>query len=239
MDNNAPDKKVELNEEYYLKLFHDLRSYLTVIGGYTSLLLDDEEIGLADEHKDYLVKIRKGYKNMLSLLNDTTDLIIVKILSKSLNKKELDFKNIISKAADAAKAELKEKNITLEQNLPDNPMLFSGEEELMVKTVYHCLAQFILFAPEESVIKSAIFSKEDKCLLSISSSGANIPQEEIPNLFIPFLDVEWLTSYGKKKIGINMAIVKEIMELHNGSVLVESDPKKGMEIILEIPKIPK
>lgn len=237
MNNNAPNKKVELNEEYYLKLFHDLRSCLTVIGGYTSLLLDDEEIGLVGEYKDYLVKIRKGYKSMLFLLNDTTDLMVVRILSKSLNKKELDLKEIINKAADAAKMELKEKNITLEQNLPDNPVLFNGEEELMVKAAYHCLMQIILFLPENSVIKINADFNSQEIKITISNSAVNIPREEIPNLFIPFLPVEFLLSYGRKKIGINMVIVKEIMELHNGSVLVESDPEKGIEIILEISKV--
>lgn len=226
---------MELNEEYYLKLFHDLRSYLTVIGGYASLLLDDEEIGLAEEHKDYLVKIRKGYKNMLSLLNDTSDLIVVKILSRPLNKKELDLKNIINQAADAAKSELKEKNITLEQNQPDNSMLFNGEEELMAKAVYHCLAQLIIFSPKNSVIKINADLECRELKITISCSAANIPREEIPNLFIPFLPVEFLLTYGKKKIGINMAIIKEIMDLHNGSVLVESSIEEGTKITLQIP----
>lgn len=230
-------KQIKLDDEYYLKVFHDLRSGLTIMGGYTSLLMEEGESGLNGEQKEFLLKIRKGYRDTLSLLNDATDLIVVKRISESPQKKNIELKEIINKAETAAKAELKEKNITLEQNLPDNSMMFNGEEELMVRAVYHCLIQIILFSPKDSIIKINAAPVDGGITVSINCGAANIPAEKIPNLFMPFFADEFIAKFGKKKVGLSMAIVKEIMKLHNGKVLAESSTEEGLKITLQIPAL--
>lgn len=65
------------DREYYTKLFHDLRSGLSIMDGYASLVQEDDSGGLTSDQKDYIVKIRDGYKKTLSILNNANDLLML------------------------------------------------------------------------------------------------------------------------------------------------------------------
>ncbi|MFH1453988.1 MAG: HAMP domain-containing sensor histidine kinase [Armatimonadota bacterium] len=234
MNDFIKDNTVILNDEYYLKLFHDLRSGLTIMGGYSSILLE-EEGSFTEDERIYIDKINEGYKSTLELLNDATDLIITKRLAGFLDKKEMELKGVIEKAKDEAKSILKEKNITLEESTSQDPLPVKGEEELLYKAFYHALKQLVLFSPRDAVIKLNTALKEGKISVSLNCAGAVIPEEEIPSLFEPFLAAEFLTPFGKKKIGLDMTIVREIMTLYNGSIEAVMKSGEGFTINMEMP----
>lgn len=225
---------VEYDEtEFFLKFLHDLRSGLTVIGGYADIMYEEEN--LSDEQRDNIAYIKKAYIEMIQMVNDVTDLIRLNTGTIKTIKKDLDLKDLINKEVQELKPLLRDKEISLELNLPPEPMLVTGDDEILIKALEHIFAQIIDVLPMNSIIKISAAVKGKSWIVSFKDNGSGIPREEVPNLFKPFFTSPFLTSLGKKAVGLDLFIAKKMAALHNGKLWAESEAGVGTTICFEIP----
>lgn len=226
---------IEYDEtEFYLKFLHDLRSGLTIIGGYADLLIE-EDGSLTEQQMENVVQIKKSYGDMIAMVNDVTDLIRINSATIKMTKRDFDLRVVISSKVDSVKPLLEEKDITLELNLPTQEMKVFGDDELMGKALYHIFLQVIGLLPMNSVIKLNATARDSSWIVSFKDNGPGIPPEEIPNLFQPFFISTFFSTMGKREVGLDLLIAKKIVALHKGKLWVESKPEFGTTVNLEIP----
>ncbi|WP_072763602.1 hybrid sensor histidine kinase/response regulator transcription factor [Arenibacter nanhaiticus] len=129
------------------------------------------------------------------------------------------------------------KGIRFRFNYPSNGLTISYDKEKIEHVFYNLLSNAFKFTPKGGTICLDILVEEwdKKVKISITDSGPGIPKEELDSIFKLF----YQTGAGKEKIGtgIGLALTKELVDLHNGSIDVKSDPEKGSCFIVTLPII--
>jgi len=153
--------EIEYDEtEFYMKLFQELRTHLTIIGGYAALLAEDNDFPLNEEQKEKTNQILDSYKKMNIIVNDVTDLVRLKEGEVSLHAKEIDLRYILNDVIDDIKPLLTEKDVTMEVSLPSEPMMIIGDVEFLTKAIFHILEHDISYLFMNSKIKITTLLKD-------------------------------------------------------------------------------
>lgn len=230
--NNA--KTVFLNN-----MSHDIRTPMNAIIGFTSLARTHiEEKLLVD---DYLKKIATSSNHLLSLINDVLDMSRiesgkVKIISSEVELSEIidDINTIINTSADSKKLNMK----VSVHNIVNNVII---ADKLRVNQVLlNILSNAIKFTPEGGSVSVDVTQKTDApegfadYIFCIKDTGIGMSEEFKKHIFEAFSREETSTVSGILGTGLGMAITKNIVDMMNGSISVNSKQGKGSEFIVEL-----
>ncbi|MEO0138118.1 MAG: HAMP domain-containing sensor histidine kinase [candidate division WOR-3 bacterium] len=107
-----------------------------------------------------------------------------------------------------------------------------ADHELLLSAIINILKNSVEAIPDEGTVKLTTEKEGNFAVISIMDTGRGIPQEEIPNIFSPF--------YSSKKdgVGLGLALVKKVIDLHEGKITVRSELSKGTEFVIRIPIYP-
>ena len=213
---------------------HDLRTPLNSILGCAELMLENKN--LPGEDKENLEDIKTSGELLLGLINDILDLSKVRSTRVDMEMKPVYPNEIIKDSVRAMKymAEKKSQHIELVTNSTNECIL--GNRTGLIRVLNNLLSNSIKFTPENGNIKvSKRKGSDDYLIISVSDDGVGIPEEEIPALFDKFTKISHTGTGGEVGTGLGMSIVKEIIEMHDGSVEVISSPGKGTTFELLLP----
>ncbi len=147
-------------------------------------------------------------------------------------KKPVYLSEVIEEVITLLKVELKEKNVVIKKKLTTKkkPFLFDENQikQMLINLVKNSLAAILEFEEEKKgIITILTEEKKENLILTIQDNGIGIPQKEMANVFKPF--------YTTKKMGtgLGLSIISRIVREHNGEIIINSNYKKGTEIIIE------
>lgn len=222
-----------MKSEFVATVSHDLRSPLTLMRGYATML---DTVGeLNEQQQGYVKKIISGVENMSRLVNNLLDLGRIEI-GVGLQVEHVTVLDIIERATSALQLQANQKNIVLNVELSkDMPHAVEADQALLHQAVYNLLENAIKYTPESGKVTIRTLSKPDHLTFAIEDSGIGIPQEDIPHLFEKFYRGRQREARSQPGTGLGLAIVHSIAESHSGRVWVESTVGKGSIFYLQIP----
>lgn len=232
---NDMREHMRIKNDMIAVLSHDMRTPLNGIIGFSDILLDKANI--EPEYKENIVLIKESGVMLLSLINDILDLSKIQAEKDELAMKPLSISEVVQKSVKALNtlAELKEQEITLTDRASGNKIL--GNFGALMRVINNILANAIKFTPEKGSIKITIESTQKNFVtISVIDNGIGIPEDKLPFLFDKFSRISHEGTAGEKGTGLGMAIIKEIVELHNGKVEVTSKVGKGTQIKITLPQ---
>ena len=156
-----------------------------------------------------------------------------------LQKEEFNFNEISQQAYDELRISAKEKKILFNFDIPEKPILITGDKEKLREVLQNIIGNALKFTPAEGKISLAIAEDEKYLNIKVVNSGSYIPPKELPKLFQKFnrLNIEAIQKENAPVgTGLGLYITKQIVEMHNGSIDVTSDEKKGTTFHIKIPK---
>ena len=130
---------------------------------------------------------------------------------------------LVEKLLDNHAHRLAPKNITLEINIPPD-LTILGDENLLLAALANILENSIHFSPENSIIKIKAVTSNGKAIITLTDQGIGIPDYALPRVFDRFYSISRPDSM-QKSSGLGLAFVKEIIELHQGTITLENVPK--------------
>lgn len=209
-----------LRNDFVVSVSHEFNTPLAAIEGYATLLQGD---GISDEaRKKYVEKIVDNVRNLSELTGNILRLSKLEnqgILTESVFRLDEQIRRVfllLEKRWD-------EKNMELDLDLPKT--MCKGNAELMQIVWYNLISNAIKYSPSGSLIKVSIDKKEDAITVSVKDEGIGISEEDQPHVFEKFYQADKSHSSGGN--GLGLALVKRIVELHGGSVGLESEIGKG------------
>lgn len=232
---NDMREHMRIKNEMIAVLSHDMRTPLNGIIGFSNILL--EKASIEPEYKENLVLIKESGKILLNLINDILDLSKIQAEKDKLEMKPISILEVVQKSVKALTtlAELKKQEISLEKRA-ENYMILGNHDALM-RVVNNLLANSIKFTPEEGWIEIIISpGKKGFITITVTDNGIGIPKDKLPYLFDKFSRVSQSGTAGEKGTGLGMAIIKEIVEMHNGTVTVTSETGKGSHFTVTLPQ---
>ena len=215
---------------------HELRSPLTSISGFAELLLDTP---LNDKSIYEYAKIIKQESDRLStLVNKFLDLTRIEAGRMDFHPQLFQLNELIEGILYIASSHAQTKNITLDVNLPDKMEPVLIDSKLMSEVILNLLSNAIKYSPSGTKVTLNVREEGDTILIEVIDQGYGIPKKYQGRIFDKFFRVKDEAAQDEKGTGLGLSLVKEIVELHRGRILVESEVRKGstFQVILPRPR---
>lgn len=223
-----------LKSDFVSTVSHDLRSPLTLMRGYATML---EMAGaLNDQQKGYAKMIVQGVDNMAKLVNNLLDLGRIEF-GVGLQVETVPVLDILERVTGDLQMQAKQKNISLGVELPrDLPHAIEADQALLHQALYNLVENAIKYTPEGGAVTVHVDPRPDGSLIfAVQDSGIGISEEDRKRLFEKFYRGTNRDALMQRGTGLGLAIVKSIAERHGGKAWVESELGKGSVFFLQIP----
>jgi len=222
-----------LKSEFVSTVSHDLRSPLTLMRGYTTML---EMVGdLNEQQAGYVRKIVVGVESMSRLVNNLLDLGRIEA-GVGLQLEMFSIPDIIEEVTDSLRLKATQKQLHLNVEIPHTAVpLIEADPALLQQAFYNLIENAIKYTSDGKDIWVRVKTRQEKMVLEVQDTGIGISPVDRPRLFEKFYRSANREAKKERGTGLGLAIVKSIADHHNGRVWVESQLGQGSTFYFEIP----
>jgi len=226
-----------LKSDFVSTVSHDLRSPLTLMRGYTTML---QMVGeLNEQQKGYVAKIIAGVESMSRLVGNLLDLGRIEA-GIGLKIEKISAVDILDKVIGSLQPQAGQKNIDLGQDkiatrAVQRAITLFADPALLEQALYNLVENAIKYTPVGGKVKVDLQVRSTSAIFEVKDNGIGIAPLDLPHMFEKFYRSGRREAYQQRGTGLGLAIVKSIAELHNGKVWVESQLGKGSTFYIEIP----
>ena len=222
-----------LRKQMTADVAHDLRTPLTVIGGYVEAARD----GALDLTPERLDVIGLEVNRLNRLVSDLRTMSQSDSGELLISREAVDPALLLSKIGEVFRLQTEQKGISLAVEAAEGLPAFSGDEGRLMQVLENLVANAIRHTPTggEISLKVSEEAKNHKLLFSVADSGEGIPEEELPLIFERFHRVDKSRHADSNQSGLGLAIARAIVEAHGGKIWAESTRGVGTTIRFEIP----
>ena len=233
---DAAEKANQLKDEFLATLSHELRNPLNVILGYSELLLRMPEI----EGSARLVKmgeaLRRNAQSQSQLINDLLDLSRLQRGKISLNLETVSLAAIIDNAVETVRTDAAAKEIDIRLHAGDQLLLVEGDRLRLQQIAWNVLNNAVKFTPAGGSIEIDLSNEGDTAVLSVTDTGQGIDPSFLPYVFEMFRQADGSNRRRHGGLGIGLALVRQLVELHGGAISAESSgPNQGSRFTIRLP----
>lgn len=226
--------------EFLSNMSHELLTPLTCIIGLSGTLQrwsSAQAYLTPDKQQKYLKTIEESGKKLQELINDILDFSQISAGNIILQIEELSLKNLSNKLITVLQEEAQQKNISLELefNLQEAEDSFFADQERLQKLLLHLLRNALKFTPEYGKVILRVWREYNQAIFQIEDTGIGISEEQISTLFKTFQQLEKSRQRTHGGIGLGLALTKQLVELHQGTIEVESSLDQGSVFTICLP----
>lgn len=222
----------ETRKEFIANVSHDLRSPLTSVNGFLIALLDGTIPEKRREH--YYLLMKDETERMIKLVNDTLDMTHLEAGQIKIVPKNYNLTKQLQMLAVKLEPHLANKEIEI-QIIPDHQdIIVVADPDRIEQALINLVQNAIQNSPDQSVIKIYLEKQSDHVHIRIQDQGEGISEEQLEHIWKRFYKTDKARS-NKTGIGIGLAIVKSIMDLHDTEITVISRPGEGTTFAFSLP----
>jgi len=222
----------EMKSEFVATVSHDLRSPLTSMRGYTTML---SMIGdLNDRQREYVQRILEGLQQMNRLVGDLLDLRRVES-GVGLQREPCHVGLILIEAVEALRSRAKARGVTLRLEPSEGSPTVMGDRTLLRQAVSNLVDNAIKYTPSGGEVAVGLDIDVNTVTIRVSDTGIGIAAADQDRLFEKFYRIKRRETSNIQGTGLGLALVKSIVERHGGRVWVESELNKGSTFYIELP----
>jgi PAS domain S-box-containing protein len=222
-----------LKSEFVSTVSHDLRSPLTLMRGYATML---EMVGqLNEQQTGYVRKIVSGVESMTRLVNNLLDLGRIEA-GIGLQPEMVPVQDIVERVVNALQLQAAQKRIQLSADIPAQTIpLIEADQALLQQALHNLVENAIKYTRPEGKVMLRVQTQPIGVVFQVIDNGIGVSPMDLPRLFEKFYRGAQQTPKDERGSGLGLAIVKSIAERHGGRVWAESQLGKGSTFYLAIP----
>lgn len=220
---------------------HELRSPLNMIIGFSDMMVNSPEVygkqEWAPRLRSHIQQIYQSSQHLSQLVDDVLDLARIDAYRLALNKQRLPINDVINEAVDITHNLYEARNLYLRVEVSDTlpPLLY--DRTRLRQVLLNLLTNALRFTRRGGVTIRAAISGMD-AVISVVDTGVGISSEDLPKLFQEFTQLRGSIYRQGQGFGLGLAISKQLVELHGGTVRVESEPGVGSTFSFTLPLDP-
>ena len=190
---------------------------------------------LADKQRKILTRTSERIKSLSDLAAELLDLAKIEAGLITLEKETIDPAVLLEEQVALHQAQSREKNISLQLDpLPELPFLLANRVNIE-EVVSNLITNAIRYTPEEGQVRVSAETDSECLIIRVKDNGIGIAPEEVEHIFKRFYRVKNDQTRHIDGTGLGLPIVKSIVEAHNGSISVSSQPGVGSTFIVRLP----
>ena len=224
-----------LKDEFLATLSHELRTPLTSILGWATLVRSGD-VDHAENLDRALEIIERNARSQARLIDDLLDVSRIITGNLQLEVHPLNLAPIVTAAIEALKPAAGAKGIHVETALDPRSCLVSGDPNRLRQVIWNLLMNAIKFTPRGGKVTLSLQCVEAGARLTVADTGEGITAEFLPYVFHRFRQEEGSISRKAGGLGLGLAVVRHLVELHGGNVSAESaGPGQGSTFTVDLP----
>lgn len=214
---------------------HELRTPLTSIKGLTDNLMEGVAGTLSDKHRHYISRIQLNADRLTRMLTELLDLSRIEAGELELHPSALSLSVLLCDVVDAFQPLARRKGIMIDLRCPTHLPDVHVDRDKLFQVVANLLENAVTFTPEDGHI-DLVTSVRDHWYLQVevSDTGCGIPKEHAAKVFDKFYRVQ-STPLHHGGAGLGLAIARGLVELHGGTITVESEAGQGARFVFTVP----
>ncbi len=227
------ERASQLKDEFLATLSHELRTPLNAVLGWSQIL---RRSTAPEDLEQGLEVIERNAKLQAQLIEDLLDMSRIISGKVVLDVQPTEMVMVVSAAMDSVRPSANAKEIRLRTFFDPEGGLVLGDATRLQQIVWNLLTNAIKFTPQNGIVDIILRGVEGKVELTVRDTGIGIDPQYLPSIFERFRQVDSSTTRRFGGLGLGLSIVRHLVELHGGSIRVESLGKgQGTSFILELP----
>ena len=227
--------------EFLSTMSHELRTPLTYIIGMSATLLRWSFGELSDRQRSYLNTINQSGEQLLGIINNILEFAKVEAGQRLLDTSEVSLSTLFGEAI-AHYDELAQKRgvqLSLDSKLKPAEDLFWADEKRLRQVVANLTENAIKFTPEGGQVRLIVWREAQQVIFQVEDTGIGIADSQRDGLFEKFKQLESTFQRQYSGTGLGLAMTKHLVEMHGGTIQVESKVDQGSTFTVRLPKQPK
>jgi len=223
-----------LKDEFLATVSHELRTPLNAVLGWARVLRSTQ---LKPELRARaLESIERNALAQARLIEDILEVSRIVTGKLRLKVRPLDLAQVIDAALDVVRPAAEAKDIRLERDVARRPWPSLGDPDRLQQIVWNLLSNAVKFTPRQGTVSIAVTQQDGWDVLVVADTGRGIDPGFLPHVFAPFRQFDASTTREQGGLGLGLAIVRQLVELHGGTVRAESEgASRGSRFIVQLP----
>ena len=220
--------------EFLANMSHELRTPLNAIMGYTELILDDIYGAVPERIREILERVQCNARHLRNIITDLLDLSKIEAGRLTLAMDDYALDDIVHTAMMTVEALAAEKKLALHATLPAHLPTGRGDPQRIAQVLLNLLGNAIKFT-EEGEIVITVTEDQGTFTVAVSDTGCGIADDECRHIFNEFHQVDGSSTRAKEGTGLGLGIARRIVEMHGGTIWVQSKLKRGSVFRFTLP----
>ncbi|MEG4321941.1 MULTISPECIES: ATP-binding protein [unclassified Microcoleus] len=229
----------KLKSQFLATMSHELRTPMNAIIGFSQLLLRQHKQLLTSQQTDMVARILNNGKNLLVLINDILDLSKIESGRTELEIAEFDLARLVMDAALEFRNQASDKNVAMCVCVGLQDQLIVNDKLRLRQVLVNLISNAVKFTHQGCICIEVGELEGDRLSIAVRDTGIGINKTELAHIFDKFHQADQTTTRQYPGTGLGLAISAYLVEMMNGTISAESQPKKGSTFRLEIPRTVK
>ncbi len=210
-----------IKDEFLATVSHELRTPLQAILGWARLLQETDDDPARRRHG--LATIERNAKVQAQLVDDILDASRLVSGTLHLEWKAVDFTAVVRLVVEGLQEQAAAKKLTLSAELPASPVVVGGDAIRLQQITWNVVSNAVKFTPPSGRVDVHLDVQDGQAVLRVSDNGVGIAPEFLPYVFDRFRQADSSTTRAHGGLGLGLALVSHLVEMHGGSVEAHSD----------------
>lgn len=221
-------------DQFLAVLSHELRTPLNTMLGWLAVL----RTGRLDpsQQERALEVVERNTRAQARMIDDLLDISRIAAGKMVLDRRPMSLGPVVADTVDALQPEAKAKGLTLERHVDPAAGTVSADADRMRQILVNLLVNAMKYTPSGGRIDVYLTAAEDVVRITVKDTGVGIEPDLLPHVFERFRQADWRTAGAQSGLGLGLAVVREIVEMHGGAVEARSDgPGRGATFSVALP----
>jgi len=209
-------QQMRQREHFLAVLSHELRNPLGAVLTAGHLLRDDRTND--DVRRQAAMTVERQVGLMRSLLNDLLDVSRISLGKIELKRERIDLRSLVDSVDETTSSVIADHGTVMNWNIDDQPLIVFGDPARLIQIQVNLIHNAAKYSPPGGEVTVKLCREMDKAIISVTDQGDGIEQDFLGQLFEPFAQAEATASQRDGGLGVGLALVKTLVDLHDGQV---------------------
>ena len=223
--------------ELVANISHDLRSPLTSIrGNLETVLLKDKHLD-SDARRELLETSLRNVSSFQKLVEDLFELARLENGQTALKKERFVLAEIAQDVVIQLRPQADGVGVVITLSEPKEMFMFDGDIGMIERVFTNLIENALRYTPSEGSVTVSLARDDDRIRVDVADTGLGIPGEDLPHIFERFYRADKSRNRKVPGTGLGLAIARQIVELHDGTIIAESSPGEGTRVTFSVPLV--
>ncbi len=234
-------RALKLKDEFLAMMSHELRTPLNVILGITEAMVDDQYGPLNERQRHGLTAVAQSGHHLLTILADILDLARIAAGAERLDPRRVNVDLLCRSAVQFVEANARQKGLKLLRSVEQGVDGVRADERRLTQILINLLDNAVKFTPQGGTVGLEVIADpgQERLAFAVWDTGIGIAAADFDRLFQPFTQVDGRLSRAYGGVGLGLTLVRRLVELHGGSISLDSAPGRGSRFTVSLPWSPE